>query len=569
MRVAVLIILSALLALPARAIEFNLYTTNIVMPAGRTFQMPITTTNAFPGPVSFSIVSISKKKLTGQFAPASNPSLLMNVSGVDSNNVPFNGDLVLQLYADLTPMTVGRIVTLVTNNFYNGLTFHRVVQDFIAQGGDPLGTGFGGSGVKFDDEFVATLTFTGFGQLAMANSGPDTDDSQFFITDVDLTVTNNLTATNSSAPSPQWLDFVHTIFGQLTRGFDTMSQIMETPVATDSYGNAKPIVPVVINSASIIDDMQDTVLRLAADASFTGTVSVTVRAVASDQSSAEQTFTVTVVPNYNNAPPFLGSIPASLTVTQRVGGGFPVTVTDLENNALEFSLIDADTLAVPSNLHIAYIPTAHYQGNIWLYPDTSLDGTQNLVLSVEDGYHFIQTPDSQKFALTILPVDTTPTMNIVPRSGTIKVVPNISGSTTNKYNDSINISGDLVFLANSDKTFGLYDSLLLSIGSSNNLFAVTLYPDFNGWRVHKGTVTWKSPSGGKPPAYISNVWGGKIAVSVKLDSTHGKFKIMVKNFDFPSEVLTNQIQVGITLGNDMGANFQTWKEKKPGVFVVP
>jgi hypothetical protein len=175
-------------------------------------------------------------------------------------------------------------------------------------------------------------------------------------------------------------------------------------------------------------------------------------------------------------------------------------------------------------------------------------------------------------------------MSIVPLSGTIKAVPNVTGgvsninshgvtnitaTVTNKHNDSVSISGNLVFNADSDMTFGSNDVLRIAIGSTNNLVSLSLMPDFNGWHVRKGVVTWQSPKGGKPPSYISNVWGSDIAVSVKLDSGRGKFKIQIKKFDFPSSVLTNPIQVGITLGNDFGKDIQPWNEKNPGDFVAP
>src|SRR5205807_158028 len=112
-------------------------------------------------------------------------SLKLNVSGVDSNNVAFNGDLVFRLFESDEPATTARIIQLVNSGFYNNLTFHRVIPGFVAQGGDPSGNGTGGSGTKFNDEFKTDLTFTSNGLLAMANSGDDTNDSQFFITAVD------------------------------------------------------------------------------------------------------------------------------------------------------------------------------------------------------------------------------------------------------------------------------------------------------------------------------------------------------------------------------------------------
>ena len=115
-------------------------------------------------------------------------------------------------------------------NFYDNLTFHRVIPDFVIQGGDPKGDGTGGPGFQFDDEFTPSAIFSGNGQLAMANSGKDTNGSQFFVT-----------------LGPQRaLDFNHTIFGQLVRGLDVAQAIANVP--TDS--NDTPTTPVVITGAA-------------------------------------------------------------------------------------------------------------------------------------------------------------------------------------------------------------------------------------------------------------------------------------------------------------------------------
>ncbi len=120
------------------------------------------------------------------------------------------GDIRLELFDDQAPITVNNFVNLANDGFYDGLTFHRVVSGFVAQGGDPLGTGAGGPGYTFQDEFVNELVFDKRGQLAMANSGPGTNGSQFFIT---------------YAAQPH-LTGGHTIFGQLTNGdvpFDSIA----------------------------------------------------------------------------------------------------------------------------------------------------------------------------------------------------------------------------------------------------------------------------------------------------------------------------------------------------------
>lgn len=119
------------------------------------------------------------------------------------------GELRLRLFDDEAPITVNNFVFLATQGFYDGTTFHRVIDNFMAQGGDPAGVGSGGPGYRFEDEVDTGLAFDRRGLLAMANSGPATNGSQFFITFV---------------PTPH-LDGLHTIFGELIEGDDVLSNI--------------------------------------------------------------------------------------------------------------------------------------------------------------------------------------------------------------------------------------------------------------------------------------------------------------------------------------------------------
>jgi len=112
------------------------------------------------------------------------------------------GDISITLFADQTPITVANFLNLAQRGFYKGLKFHRVIPDFMVQGGDPDGTGGGGPGYTFPDEFIPTLKHAKPGILSMANRGPATNGSQFFITHV---------------PTP-WLDGKHTVFGEVTEG---------------------------------------------------------------------------------------------------------------------------------------------------------------------------------------------------------------------------------------------------------------------------------------------------------------------------------------------------------------
>lgn len=145
------------------------------------------------------------------------------------------GTIEIELYADQTPKTVENFVGLANENYYNGVIFHRVIANFMIQGGDPTGTGRGGQsiwGKPFADEIVPSLNFNEPGVLAMANAGPNTNGSQFFIT---------------VAPT-SWLDGKHTIFGKVINGMDVVYAISKVP--TSKPGD-KPLKDVVMESVTI------------------------------------------------------------------------------------------------------------------------------------------------------------------------------------------------------------------------------------------------------------------------------------------------------------------------------
>ncbi len=119
------------------------------------------------------------------------------------------GSMVINLFADKTPKTVNNFVFLAREGYYDGIIFHRVIPDFMAQGGDPTGTGRGGPGYTFADEFDPSLKHNKPGILSMANAGPGTNGSQFFITHV---------------PTPH-LDGKHSVFGEVVEGIDVLMSI--------------------------------------------------------------------------------------------------------------------------------------------------------------------------------------------------------------------------------------------------------------------------------------------------------------------------------------------------------
>jgi cyclophilin family peptidyl-prolyl cis-trans isomerase len=141
-----------------------------------------------------------------------------------------HGPVAVELFDEDAPKTVENFLKLSRDGFYDGLTFHRIIKDFMIQGGDPQGTGTGGPGYSFEDEFNQHKVERG--ALAMANAGPNTNGSQFFV------------VTTEAAP---WLDGKHTVFGKVTAGMDAVDAI--EGVETDAQD--RPAEPVVIERVEV------------------------------------------------------------------------------------------------------------------------------------------------------------------------------------------------------------------------------------------------------------------------------------------------------------------------------
>jgi cyclophilin family peptidyl-prolyl cis-trans isomerase len=146
-----------------------------------------------------------------------------------------HGAIELELYADDAPKTVENFVNLARDGFYDGLIFHRVIPDFMIQGGDPTGTGSGGPGYQFEDEFNRHKVDRG--TLAMANAGPNTNGSQFFIV---------------TADACPWLDGKHTVFGRVTSGMEIADRISELP----RDARDKPREDAIIERVEIADSRE-------------------------------------------------------------------------------------------------------------------------------------------------------------------------------------------------------------------------------------------------------------------------------------------------------------------------
>ena len=147
------------------------------------------------------------------------------------------GDIKLRLFPEVAPKAVENFKTHAKNGYYNGVTFHRVMEDFMIQGGDPQGTGRGGEsiwGASFEDEFHEDYKNL-YGTLSMANAGPGTNGSQFFIV--------------QKSDGTDWLDFKHTVFGQVYEGMDVVDKIAKVKTGSGD----RPVEPVVMETIEIVE----------------------------------------------------------------------------------------------------------------------------------------------------------------------------------------------------------------------------------------------------------------------------------------------------------------------------
>ena len=335
---------------------------NVTLLGGAPLHIPLKAFDADGDTLTFS-VSSTNPLLTGQISQNTNRSIVFNVSHQSSGagDPAFQGQMIFELFEDLAPRTTARIIELAQEGFYDGLTFHRVAESgdgtpFVIQAGDPLGNGTGGTGVKFDDEFHPLLQHTSAGILSMANSGIDTNDSQFFVT----------------ATSTRFLDFRHSIFGFLVRGEEVRQQIQN--VAVD--GNDKPLAPVTIDSVEVFVDQQNGVLRIDAPQNFAGQATVTVTVSDGKGGTAQREFNVTIQPDNTNTRPFLSGYPDEVRVAPGQSKSFILEVVDVENDPVRFVLlngppgfdIEAETTIVnPVNqraqLLVTVTPTTAAPGN--------------------------------------------------------------------------------------------------------------------------------------------------------------------------------------------------------------
>lgn len=261
---------------------------NVTIPAGKSLILPVTAVSPNAQPLTYTVLSSTNgiavvmhtnnpfwELTVAQRASASAPGAYQTPFRGGLATVTNVGTMTFMLFPEYAPHTVNVFQGLTTSGFYNSNTiFHRVISKFVIQGGDPDTNGTGGPVFRYDDEFNPQAMYSGNGQLAVANSGKDTDGSQFFIT----------------AGPQRNLDFAYTLFGQLVRGFPVLTNINNTAVDT----NSRPLADEIIQTAAYVTNTSDTVITLTATNSPGATGTITVIADDGVGGRATNTFTATV-----------------------------------------------------------------------------------------------------------------------------------------------------------------------------------------------------------------------------------------------------------------------------------
>ncbi|MEM8677758.1 MAG: peptidylprolyl isomerase [Planctomycetota bacterium] len=244
-----------------------------------------------------------------------NQSWRVQIEGTGSNS-DIQGDMIFELFEQRAPRATDRFIELTNDNFFDDIVFHRVINNFVIQGGDPTATGTGGSTLgDFDDQYHVDLQHNRTGILSMAKSLDDTNDSQFFVTE---------------GPT-RTLDFQHTVFGVLVEGEEIRQAISN--VATGA--GDRPIDDVVIADAEIFVDNQNGVLMLSAPEGTSGMFTVEVTVSDGNGGTTVRNIAVEVVPDTFNAQPFLNDIP-TITTSVDTPASFQLSAQDVEGDEVFF-----------------------------------------------------------------------------------------------------------------------------------------------------------------------------------------------------------------------------------------
>jgi cyclophilin family peptidyl-prolyl cis-trans isomerase len=298
-------------------------------PVGQAYYIPVTATDADGDAITFSASLVGPNASDAQVEVVDSRNTFLAMQTRDF------GTMVFQLFDDVAPETVDRISGLADAGYYDGLNIFRIIDGFVLQFGDPTENGQNPSPLRprvdfsFDDEFDTDALFTGDGQLAMANSGKDTNSSQFFLTD----------------GTPVALNGNHTVFGQLVRGFGTRDTIMDVPTGF----NDRPVNPVVVTQVRTVDIDDAAVVRLVVDDGVAADTEFTLRVEATDGTESSSREFAVEAELAADAPAILQPFDATLVtdVNQPIVVNVPAIDPDGEAVDLEASFVDFSASGSP------------------------------------------------------------------------------------------------------------------------------------------------------------------------------------------------------------------------------
>ncbi|QDV67387.1 Putative peptidyl-prolyl cis-trans isomerase [Rosistilla carotiformis] len=420
---------------------------------------------------------------------SSDPSLL-EASVISGNRslrlkIANYGDMVFELYEQRAERPTARIIELTEDGFYDGITFHRILDDFVLQAGDPTATGAGGSDLgDFDDQFHEDLQHNATGILSYAKTSDDTNDSQFFITEGDS----------------RHLDFNHSIFGQLVEGEAVRDAISEVP--TDSTGRlttafANAFGQITIEEASIFTDNENSVIMLKPTGSGTGPVNVTITVTDSDGNQTSQVITVNVTADNqlnSNGKPFLGDL-SDVATTAGQAATIQLSSTDVEGDAVTYAAFKVGSVGYTTSVNQS-------TGEVTVTPPAGFVGTFEVQVGVKAASSTVTQADSTAFDLQTLSVTVQAsalqgvTLNAASDTG-VSNSDGITSSTNPTFTISGTTAGSTVELLSGSTVIGT----AVATGTTTQITTTQLASNGNGTY----SISARQTSGGTTSAATSPI----------------------------------------------------------------
>ncbi len=410
-------------AIPTSETPFVKPTDDLTLLGGSPLHIPLDGYDPNGGALTYTVTSDNPSLVT--------PTLLQGNRSMEISVASW-GSMVFQLFEDKAPRPTQRVIELAQDGFYEGIIFHRVIEDFVIQGGDPTGTGTGGSDLgDFDDQFHVDLQHNREGLLSYAKSSDDTNDSQFFVT---------LAATRH-------LDFNHSVFGILTEG----DHVLEAIGITATNSSDRPTYDIVMDSVNIFSDQENGVVMLKAAEGASGQANITVTVTDAQGHSVQDTFLVTVKPDTTanggaNGAPFLQDI-APITTPFNTPVNLQLAAIDVEGDAVYY-----DASAVTDANYT--VSVNHDTGLVTVTPNSGFSGqtTVRVAVRAANGSNTSDTWDAQSVPLTVLPGK--PTLDLLDASDSNLPTDNVTNVTNLQFRVSNVTTGATVQILRGNTVIG-------------------------------------------------------------------------------------------------------------------